>query len=168
MPTSTVSAASDKITYFKDRNYNQLGVSWVECETYHEESKTQEAVHEYTPFNPPSPALFLALTTTKDSRQSDQHCNHYADEFVASVCDEVEDLTLTTNAKEVTAQLDGNHLENNDRKCIGSSHRKIFRTEMPLNARQERRQKNVRHKSHNYALALLKWGAAWNIQIRRV
>jgi hypothetical protein len=27
---------------------------------------------------------------------------------------------------------------------------------MPLNARQERRQKNVRHKSHNYALALLK------------
>jgi len=158
-PTSTVSAASDKITYFKDRNYNQSTGTFLSqsVKTYHEESKTQEAIHENTPFNPPSPALFLALTMSKDSHQSDQHCYQYADKFVASVCDKVEDLTLTTNAKKVTAELDGNHLENHDHECIGSSHWKIFRIEMSLNPRQECRQKNVCHKSHNYTIVNLPW-----------
>src|SRR5579859_1204284 len=82
-PTSTLGPASERITYFNDRNYHQP----KSVNLYHEKSQSQKTVNEHTPFNPSTPPLRFTFPSSHNPGKSNEHSDNDANEFVASVGD---------------------------------------------------------------------------------
>ena len=145
-PTSTAGPASDKITYFNDRNcLLDAMTDW----TYHEETKTKEAVYENTPFNPPSPTLLPPFSSTQQSGKSNQHGHNDSNKLVTPISDQIKNLSLSANTKKITTYFNGNEFKENDCKGIRRCNREILRIKMSLNPRLESRQKYISDKSHS-------------------
>lgn len=125
------------------KKYERLFRTHQTIKTHQEERVGQECVQKHSPANPATSSLAAVEDLGDNNGDNDAH------KLVARVCDQIQQLRLARDAQEVTSQLEGDNLDNNNNEADRGRLSEELRLELATETGDQGREEDICNDCHD-------------------